>query len=130
MILASFEYIFKEIKILSYAVLSKYQKCRGCSLCVPKSNPLGPWLSSHAAVFTTIENVFLVQLQSFLSLPWQKEERTMLEDTKAALLDLDKVTVFFRQLEDECLVASKKLHQQRLTRLIQTRLLVMSSCMV
>uniref|UniRef100_A0A4W6CLF6 Phosphatidylinositol-3,4,5-trisphosphate dependent Rac exchange factor 1 n=1 Tax=Lates calcarifer TaxID=8187 RepID=A0A4W6CLF6_LATCA len=35
-----------------------------------------------------------------------KEERTMLEDTKAALLDLDKVTVFFRQLEDECLVAN------------------------
>uniref|UniRef100_A0A8C6UY05 Phosphatidylinositol-3,4,5-trisphosphate-dependent Rac exchange factor 1 n=1 Tax=Neogobius melanostomus TaxID=47308 RepID=A0A8C6UY05_9GOBI len=35
-----------------------------------------------------------------------KEERTMLEDTKAALLDLDKVTVFFRQMEDECLVAN------------------------
>uniref|UniRef100_A0A673B9S4 Phosphatidylinositol 3,4,5-trisphosphate-dependent Rac exchanger 1 protein n=1 Tax=Sphaeramia orbicularis TaxID=375764 RepID=A0A673B9S4_9TELE len=35
-----------------------------------------------------------------------KVERTMLEDTKAALLDLDKVTVFFRQLEDECLVAN------------------------
>ncbi len=33
----------------------------------------------------------------------------MLEDTKAALLDLDKVTVFFRQLEDEYLVASKRL---------------------
>lgn len=31
----------------------------------------------------------------------------MLEDTKTALSDLDKVTVFFRQLEDECLVASK-----------------------
>ena len=31
----------------------------------------------------------------------------MLEDTQAALLDLDKVTVFFRQLEDECLVVSK-----------------------
>lgn len=54
----------------------------------------------------------------------------MLEDTKAALLDLDKVTVFFRQLEDECLVASKRLHQQRLTWPIQTRLLLMSSCMV
>uniref|UniRef100_I3JS89 Phosphatidylinositol 3,4,5-trisphosphate-dependent Rac exchanger 1 protein n=1 Tax=Oreochromis niloticus TaxID=8128 RepID=I3JS89_ORENI len=34
------------------------------------------------------------------------KERTMLEDTKAALSDLDKVTVFFRQLEDECLVAN------------------------
>ncbi|MEQ2188197.1 hypothetical protein GOODEAATRI_012560, partial [Goodea atripinnis] len=43
---------------------------------------------------------------SFFSLLWQKAERTMLEDTKAALLDLDKVTVFFRPLEDECLVAS------------------------
>lgn len=41
------------------------------------------------------------------SLLHQKEERTMLEDIKAALSDLDKVTVFFRQLEDECLVASK-----------------------
>lgn len=39
----------------------------------------------------------------------------MLEDTKAALLDLDKVTVFFRQLENECLVASKRLHEQSLT---------------
>lgn len=37
----------------------------------------------------------------------QKEERIMLEDTKAALTELDKVTVYFRQLEDECLVASK-----------------------
>jgi len=51
----------------------------------------------------------------------------MLEDTKAALLDLDKVTVFFRQLEDECLVASKRLRQERL---IQTTPLLMSSCMV
>lgn len=39
----------------------------------------------------------------------QREERTMLEDTKAALQDLDKVTVFFRQLENECLVASEHL---------------------
>lgn len=62
--------------------------------------------------------------------PLQKEERTMLEDTKAALLDLDKVTVFFRQLEDECLVASKRVHQQRKTWFIQTRLLLMSSCII
>ncbi|KAM9785487.1 phosphatidylinositol 3,4,5-trisphosphate-dependent Rac exchanger 1 protein [Neosynchiropus ocellatus] len=47
----------------------------------------------------------LLHFQSTLS-PHEKEERTMLEDTKAALLDLDKVTVFFRQLEDECLVAN------------------------
>ena len=39
----------------------------------------------------------------------------MLEATKAALLDLDKVTVFFKPLEDECLVASKRLRQPRLT---------------
>lgn len=37
----------------------------------------------------------------------------MLEDTKAALSDLDKVTVFFRQLEDECLVASKRREQNQ-----------------
>lgn len=40
----------------------------------------------------------------------QREERTMLEDTKAALQDLDKVTVLFRPLENECLVASEHLH--------------------
>lgn len=39
----------------------------------------------------------------------------MLEDTKAALLDLDKVTVFFRQLEDECLVTSKITPHDRLS---------------
>lgn len=57
----------------------------------------------------------------------------MLEDTKAALLDLDKVTVFFRQLEDECLVASKRLHHERLTLPIHhppPPPLLMSSCMV
>ncbi|XP_029690371.1 phosphatidylinositol 3,4,5-trisphosphate-dependent Rac exchanger 1 protein isoform X2 [Takifugu rubripes] len=47
----------------------------------------------------------LMHFQSTLS-PHLKEEQTMLEDTKAALSDLDKVTVFFRQLEDECLVAN------------------------
>lgn len=47
----------------------------------------------------------LLHFQSTLA-PHLKEERTMLEDTKAALSDLDKVTVFFRQLEDECLVAN------------------------
>uniref|UniRef100_A0A667ZHD0 Phosphatidylinositol-3,4,5-trisphosphate dependent Rac exchange factor 1 n=1 Tax=Myripristis murdjan TaxID=586833 RepID=A0A667ZHD0_9TELE len=47
----------------------------------------------------------LLHFQATLA-PHLKEERTMLEDTKAALLDLDKVTVFFRQLEDECLVAN------------------------
>uniref|UniRef100_A0A3Q3J7Q9 Phosphatidylinositol-3,4,5-trisphosphate-dependent Rac exchange factor 1 n=1 Tax=Monopterus albus TaxID=43700 RepID=A0A3Q3J7Q9_MONAL len=47
----------------------------------------------------------LLHFQSTLA-PHLKEERTMLEDTKAALLDLDKVTVFFKQMEDECLVAN------------------------
>uniref|UniRef100_A0A672J366 Phosphatidylinositol 3,4,5-trisphosphate-dependent Rac exchanger 1 protein n=1 Tax=Salarias fasciatus TaxID=181472 RepID=A0A672J366_SALFA len=47
----------------------------------------------------------LLHFQSTLA-PHLVRERTMLEDTKAALLDLDKVTVFFRQLEDECLVAN------------------------
>uniref|UniRef100_A0A8B9LHK9 Phosphatidylinositol-3,4,5-trisphosphate-dependent Rac exchange factor 1 n=1 Tax=Astyanax mexicanus TaxID=7994 RepID=A0A8B9LHK9_ASTMX len=40
------------------------------------------------------------------------EERTSLEDTKAALLDLDKVTVLFRSLENECLVANTPVHYQ------------------
>lgn len=48
----------------------------------------------------------------------------MLEDTKAALSDLDKVTVFFRPLEDECLVASKRLRRPT------KRPSLMSSCMV
>ncbi|XP_036388969.1 phosphatidylinositol 3,4,5-trisphosphate-dependent Rac exchanger 1 protein-like [Megalops cyprinoides] len=57
------------------------------------------WLEQIAAIGV------LFNFQSMLS-PHVKEERTMLEDTKAALQDLDKVTVYFRQLEDECLVAN------------------------
>uniref|UniRef100_A0A3Q1HCX5 Phosphatidylinositol-3,4,5-trisphosphate-dependent Rac exchange factor 1 n=1 Tax=Anabas testudineus TaxID=64144 RepID=A0A3Q1HCX5_ANATE len=57
------------------------------------------WLEQISAIGA------LLCFQSTLA-PHVKEERTMLEDTKAALLDLDKVTVFFRQLEDECLVAN------------------------
>ncbi|XP_067382559.1 phosphatidylinositol 3,4,5-trisphosphate-dependent Rac exchanger 1 protein isoform X2 [Channa argus] len=57
------------------------------------------WLEQISAIGA------LMHFQSSLA-PHVKEERTMLEDTKAALLDLDKVTVFFRQLEDECLVAN------------------------
>uniref|UniRef100_A0A8C9VUK0 Phosphatidylinositol 3,4,5-trisphosphate-dependent Rac exchanger 1 protein n=1 Tax=Scleropages formosus TaxID=113540 RepID=A0A8C9VUK0_SCLFO len=55
------------------------------------------WLEQIAAIGV------LFNFQSMLSLHM---ERTMLEDTKAALLDLDKVSVYFRQLEDECLVAN------------------------
>lgn len=54
----------------------------------------------------------------------------MLEDTKAALSDLDKVTVFFRQLEDECLVASKRRGQNQTLPLVQIPLQLMSSSMV
>uniref|UniRef100_A0A8C3AG73 Phosphatidylinositol-3,4,5-trisphosphate dependent Rac exchange factor 1 n=1 Tax=Cyclopterus lumpus TaxID=8103 RepID=A0A8C3AG73_CYCLU len=57
------------------------------------------WLEQISAIGV------LLHFQSTLA-PHLKEERTTLEDTKAALLDLDKVTVFFRQLEDECLVAN------------------------
>uniref|UniRef100_A0AAX7TYA0 Phosphatidylinositol-3,4,5-trisphosphate-dependent Rac exchange factor 1 n=1 Tax=Astatotilapia calliptera TaxID=8154 RepID=A0AAX7TYA0_ASTCA len=57
------------------------------------------WLEQISAIG------ILLHFQSTLA-PHLKEERTMLEDTKAALSDLDKVTVFFRQLEDECLVAN------------------------
>uniref|UniRef100_A0A8C8FII9 Phosphatidylinositol-3,4,5-trisphosphate-dependent Rac exchange factor 1 n=1 Tax=Oncorhynchus tshawytscha TaxID=74940 RepID=A0A8C8FII9_ONCTS len=57
------------------------------------------WLEQAAAIGV------LLNFQTTLA-PHVKEERTMLEDTQAALLDLDKVTVFFRQLEDECLVVN------------------------
>uniref|UniRef100_A0A8C7J097 Phosphatidylinositol 3,4,5-trisphosphate-dependent Rac exchanger 2 protein n=1 Tax=Oncorhynchus kisutch TaxID=8019 RepID=A0A8C7J097_ONCKI len=57
------------------------------------------WLEQAAAIGV------LLNFQATLA-PHVKEERTMLEDTQAALLDLDKVTVFFRQLEDECLVVN------------------------
>lgn len=53
----------------------------------------------------------------------------MLEDTKAALLELDKVTVFFRQLEDECLVASKRLFINKGQFDLFKPQLLMSSCM-
>ncbi|KAG9331185.1 hypothetical protein JZ751_019899 [Albula glossodonta] len=49
----------------------------------------------------------LLSFQSLLS-PHLKQERAMLEDTKAALLDLDRVTVCFGQLEDDCLVATDR----------------------
>lgn len=54
----------------------------------------------------------------------------MLEDTKAALSDLDKVTVFFRQLEDECLVASKRRGQNQTRPLVLVPLQLMGSCVV
>lgn len=54
----------------------------------------------------------------------------MLEDTKAALSDLDKVTVFFRQLEDECLVASKRREQNRTLPLVRVARQLMGSCTV
>uniref|UniRef100_A0AAY4ELA9 Phosphatidylinositol 3,4,5-trisphosphate-dependent Rac exchanger 1 protein n=1 Tax=Denticeps clupeoides TaxID=299321 RepID=A0AAY4ELA9_9TELE len=57
------------------------------------------WLEQIAAIGV------LFNFQSTLS-PHVREERTMLEDTKAALLDLDKVTVSFRQQKDQCLVAN------------------------
>uniref|UniRef100_A0A8C6NNK8 Phosphatidylinositol-3,4,5-trisphosphate dependent Rac exchange factor 1 n=1 Tax=Nothobranchius furzeri TaxID=105023 RepID=A0A8C6NNK8_NOTFU len=53
----------------------------------------------------------LLHFQSTLA-PHLVSERTMLEDTKAALLDLDKVTVFFKPLEDECLVANTPVSYQ------------------
>ncbi|XP_064162230.1 phosphatidylinositol 3,4,5-trisphosphate-dependent Rac exchanger 1 protein-like [Anguilla rostrata] len=57
------------------------------------------WLEQVSAIGV------LLSFQSMLS-PHVQEERTMLEDTKAALLDMDKVTVHFRQLEDEFLVTN------------------------
>ncbi|KAJ8369643.1 hypothetical protein SKAU_G00096710 [Synaphobranchus kaupii] len=57
------------------------------------------WLEQISAIGV------LFNFQCTLS-PHVKEEKTMLEDAKAALLDLDKITVHFRRLEDECLVAN------------------------
>uniref|UniRef100_A0A672PCY9 Phosphatidylinositol-3,4,5-trisphosphate dependent Rac exchange factor 1 n=1 Tax=Sinocyclocheilus grahami TaxID=75366 RepID=A0A672PCY9_SINGR len=53
----------------------------------------------------------LFNFQSALS-PHVREERIMLEDTKAALQDLEKVTVLFRPLENECLVPNTSVHYQ------------------
>ncbi|KAI2661661.1 Phosphatidylinositol 3,4,5-trisphosphate-dependent Rac exchanger 1 protein [Labeo rohita] len=53
----------------------------------------------------------LFNFQSSLS-PHVREERIMLEDTKAALQDLEKVTVLFRPLENECLVPNTSVHYQ------------------
>uniref|UniRef100_A0A8C1KNU2 Phosphatidylinositol-3,4,5-trisphosphate-dependent Rac exchange factor 1 n=1 Tax=Cyprinus carpio TaxID=7962 RepID=A0A8C1KNU2_CYPCA len=53
----------------------------------------------------------LFNFQSTLS-PHVREERIMLEDTKAALQDLEKVTVLFRPLENECLVPNTSVHYQ------------------
>uniref|UniRef100_W5JY16 Phosphatidylinositol-3,4,5-trisphosphate dependent Rac exchange factor 1 n=1 Tax=Astyanax mexicanus TaxID=7994 RepID=W5JY16_ASTMX len=63
------------------------------------------WLEQISAIGV------LFNFQSTLS-PHVREERTSLEDTKAALLDLDKVTVLFRSLENECLVANTPVHYQ------------------
>lgn len=63
------------------------------------------WLEQISAIGV------LFNFQSTLS-PHVREERIMLEDTKAALQDLDKVTVLFRPLENECLVANTPVHYQ------------------
>ncbi|XP_061913098.1 phosphatidylinositol 3,4,5-trisphosphate-dependent Rac exchanger 1 protein isoform X2 [Entelurus aequoreus] len=57
------------------------------------------WLEQVSAIGV------LMHFQSTLA-PHVREERTMLEDTKACLWDLDKVSVFFRPLEDEYLLAN------------------------
>ncbi|XP_060086815.1 phosphatidylinositol 3,4,5-trisphosphate-dependent Rac exchanger 1 protein isoform X2 [Heteronotia binoei] len=56
------------------------------------------WLEQIAATGV------LLNYQSLLS-PSVKEERTMLEDIQATLLELDKVAFYFKQL-DECFVAN------------------------
>ncbi|KAJ8257306.1 hypothetical protein GJAV_G00184180 [Gymnothorax javanicus] len=53
----------------------------------------------------------LFNFQSML-LPHVERERIMLEDTKAVLLDLEKVTVSFQQQEDESLVANTSVWYQ------------------
>ncbi|KAJ8260075.1 hypothetical protein GJAV_G00176780 [Gymnothorax javanicus] len=61
------------------------------------------WLEQISAIGV------LFCFQSMLS-PYVQKERTMLEDTKAALADVEKVTVHFRQLEDEYLVTNTLVH--------------------
>lgn len=63
------------------------------------------WLEQISAIGV------LLNYQSTLS-PHVREERTMLEDTKAALADLDKVTVVFRQQADESLVANTPVYYE------------------
>ncbi|KAL1269880.1 hypothetical protein QQF64_032169 [Cirrhinus molitorella] len=63
------------------------------------------WLEQIAAIGV------LFNFQSTLS-PHVREERFMLEDAKAALQDLEKVTVLFRPLENECLVPNTSVHYQ------------------
>ncbi|XP_048065877.1 phosphatidylinositol 3,4,5-trisphosphate-dependent Rac exchanger 1 protein [Megalobrama amblycephala] len=63
------------------------------------------WLEQIAAIGV------LFNFQSTLS-PHVREERIMLEDTKAALQDLEKVTVLFRPLENEYLVPNTSVHYQ------------------
>lgn len=41
-----------------------------------------------------------------MSLPPQTDEQAMLEDTQVALIDLEKVSFYFKQFEGEPLVAS------------------------
>lgn len=41
-----------------------------------------------------------------MSLPPQTDEQAMLEDTQVALIDLEKVTFYFKQFDGEPLVAS------------------------
>ncbi|XP_076859942.1 phosphatidylinositol 3,4,5-trisphosphate-dependent Rac exchanger 1 protein [Brachyhypopomus gauderio] len=53
----------------------------------------------------------LFNYQSALS-PHVREELTMLEDMKAALEDLEKVSVLFRPLETHCTVANTPVHYQ------------------
>uniref|UniRef100_A0A8C5FY06 Phosphatidylinositol-3,4,5-trisphosphate-dependent Rac exchange factor 1 n=1 Tax=Gadus morhua TaxID=8049 RepID=A0A8C5FY06_GADMO len=63
------------------------------------------WLEQVSAIGV------LLHFQSSLA-PHLKEERTMLEDTKAALLDLDKLTVFFKQTQNEYLVPNTPVSYQ------------------
>lgn len=63
------------------------------------------WLEQIASIGV------IFNFQSTLS-PHVTQERIMLEDTKAALQDLEKVTVLFRPLENECLVPNTSVHYQ------------------
>lgn len=60
-----------------------------------------------ASLFITMSLDSLCPLMLLLCFHPQTDEQAMLEDTQVALIDLEKVTFYFRQFDGEPPVASK-----------------------
>lgn len=58
-------------------------------------------------LFLTMSLHSICPLMRLLCFHTQTDEQAMLEDTQVALIDLEKVTFYFRQFEGEPLVASE-----------------------